>query len=280
MAQAEGEFWRQEVISRVQQHRARRRRRLDSQATLQLDFQDGMASPAAPPEGNALAPLQRRARRQAPKIIEFPRPAAQERTDEPAELELAEPVVEAPRILDAPEPPPQQMDLLFSFADIQLQAEEPRCREELEVPVQPAPIGYRLVAGLADAVIVLLAGVLLALGFALLVSGLPQPRMALLCGLTVCGSLWLIYQYLFLVYSAGTPGMQLAQLELCTFQGGPVPLRLRRWRAFAGVLSALAIGLGYAWVLVDEDTLGWHDRMTQTYLRPSGKEFHVIESNQ
>jgi len=27
------------------------------------------------------------------------------------------------------------------------------------------------------------------------------------------------------------------------------------------------VGLGYAWALVDEDRLGWHDRISQTHLR-------------
>jgi hypothetical protein len=29
------------------------------------------------------------------------------------------------------------------------------------------------------------------------------------------------------------------------------------------------MGLGFAWALVDEDCLGWHDRITRTYLRRS-----------
>jgi hypothetical protein len=42
---------------------------------------------------------------------------------------------------------------------------------------------------------------------------------------------------------------------------------MRRWRAVASMLSGCSIGLGFAWALVDEDTLGWHDRITQTHLR-------------
>jgi hypothetical protein len=49
----------------------------------------------------------------------------------------------------------------------------------------------------------------------------------------------------------------------------------RQTRAAASALSAFSIGLGYAWALVDEDRLGWHDRISQTHLRvcsviPSG----------
>jgi hypothetical protein len=43
---------------------------------------------------------------------------------------------------------------------------------------------------------------------------------------------------------------------------------LRRWRVLAGCLSAVSAGMGYAWVLLDEDALCWHDRITHTYLAP------------
>jgi hypothetical protein len=29
----------------------------------------------------------------------------------------------------------------------------------------------------------------------------------------------------------------------------------------------LSLGLGFFWALVDEHTLGWHDRISQTYLK-------------
>jgi hypothetical protein len=41
----------------------------------------------------------------------------------------------------------------------------------------------------------------------------------------------------------------------------------RQTRAAASALSAFSIGLGYAWALVDEDRLGWHDRISRTHLR-------------
>jgi len=35
------------------------------------------------------------------------------------------------------------------------------------------------------------------------------------------------------------------------------------------VLSCISLGLGFAWAALDEDCLGWHDRITRTYLRQS-----------
>jgi hypothetical protein len=59
----------------------------------------------------------------------------------------------------------------------------------------------------------------------------------------------------------------MAQLELCTFEGKATTMFDRQTRAAASGLSAFSIGLGYAWALVDEDRLGWHDRISQTHLR-------------
>jgi len=265
------EPWRREVISRVRQHRARRRKHSYANATMELDFQAGMGSSSRPSDQATVAPERTTLKQEQPKVIEFPRPAVpfyfqQDVIQEAQEDQLAEPVLDAPRILDAPEPPAEQMDLLPAFADIQLKAEEAR-PNEVELPPQVAPVTHRIFAGLVDAMVVLIAGALFAMGFVMFASGLPRTRLSMLCAFLVVGCLWLMYQYLFLVYSSSTPGMQLAQLELCTFRGEPVPLSVRRWRALASVLSAFALGLGFAWAFVDEDTLGWHDRMTQTCLR-------------
>ena len=34
------------------------------------------------------------------------------------------------------------------------------------------------------------------------------------------------------------------------------------------VLSLASLGLGYAWSLIDEDQLCWHDRVTATHIAP------------
>ena len=90
--------------------------------------------------------------------------------------------------------------------------------------------------------------------------------MALAAGLS--GVFWAAYQYLLLVYSGSTPGLRLVQLELARFDGSPALRRLRRWRVLASFLSAFSLGMGYAWVFLDEDALCWHDRITHTYLAP------------
>ncbi len=253
--------WRQEVASRVQQHRARRRRRGDSDASLSLDFPDDSAFLRTTLPAPAIV-----VRPEQPKIIQFPRlftpPPQQPLMPRPEDLELAAPVIQSPRILYAPEA--EQLDLLSSFADIELKAQEPKRTDAMDLPPQAAPLAPRLFSGIVDTGIVLGATILFAgvfLGFA----GLP--RQALLCGLVTSTLLWLVFQCVFLVYGQSTPGMRMAELELCTFAGEPVALLPRAYRALASTLSAVSLGLGFAWALFDEDRLGWHDRMTQTHLR-------------
>jgi len=284
--------WRQEVAARVQQHRAKRRKRSDPNA-LELNFPaDTPISFTAPAEEFSLrasrveAPA---ARPEPPKIIRFPRPAAaytpivQKTVVD--DLELADPVWETPRILDTQvddtqvddtplETPPEaeQMELLPSFADIRLDDDEDENRirnvdEEDDWLPQPAPLSQRFVAGLVDAGIVFIAMGAFVLTFLKLAEEVPQSRMVTLCALAIGGMLWLLFQYVFLVYARTTPGMQMAQLELAAFEGRPTSLVARRSRALASALSCFSLGLGYAWALVDEDRMSWHDRISQTYLR-------------
>jgi hypothetical protein len=41
-------------------------------------------------------------------------------------------------------------------------------------------------------------------------------------------------------------------------------------RIAALFLSAAPVGLGFLWALIDEDSLGWHDRLSRTYQRSYG----------
>jgi uncharacterized RDD family membrane protein YckC len=270
------EAWRQEVVSRVRQHRAKRHR-YDPTATMSLDFPPDEV-PAVLLRSEPVVPQLVVVRPEPPKLIQFPRSLAAESTASSAsssslsrgallidELELAAPVLDTPRILYAHEP--EQMDLLSSFADIQLEAEEPRPHEAMELPPQAAALRPRMFAGLVDSGIVLAGSVLFALIF-LMFAGMPAQRnLALLSAAVAGGCLWLVFQCVFLVYGQATPGMRMAELELCTFAGEPASMVARTGRALASTLSAVSLGLGFAWALVDEDTLGWHDRMTQTHLR-------------
>ncbi len=168
-------------------------------------------------------------------------------------------------------PPAEQLELP-NFDDIQLEATHQQVMSDLELGPQPAALGQRMMAGLVDSAIVLAAAAVFNVTFTQLAEENPHSRMALLCAVAVGGVLWTLYQYTFLVHGHGTPGMHLAQLELARFDGKPVSVFDRRCRAVASALSGFSLGLGFLWALVDEDQLGWHDRMTRTLIRSSATQ--------
>jgi hypothetical protein len=85
-------------------------------------------------------------------------------------------------------------------------------------------------------------------------------------GLGLPAFFWAVYQYLFVVFNRSTLGMRAGQVEMRTFDGREPNQSSRRGRALAAALSGLALGMGFAWAFLDEDTLCWHDRITRTYL--------------
>ena len=202
------------------------------------------------------------------KILEFPRSW----TPPPAPLdELAEPVFDRdrPRILEAPElvpPPPALGGITIEPA----QLPELEKRPGIDIPLQSAPLGRRILSAFVDGMIIAVACALFGSIF-WKITALRPPRLqiaAFVAGLAIV--FWAAYQYLLVVYAGTTPGLRASRLELARFDGSPASRRLRRWRVLASFLSAASLGMGYVWVFLDEDSLCWHDRITHTYLAPKG----------
>ena len=194
------------------------------------------------------------------RVIEFPRPAAPPRGDE-----LAEPVIDRPRIVEAPEllpPPPAMGGILIE----QIDEPEPERRPGFDVPLQSAPLQKRTYAGIFDVLVVAVAVVTFSYVFVRINGSLPPLKSGaeIVAGLLVV--LWISYQYAFMVFSGRTPGLWATRLHVSRFDGQPVSRKLRRWRVLASALSLASLGLGYAWCFLDEDQLSWHDRITKTHL--------------
>jgi uncharacterized RDD family membrane protein YckC len=83
----------------------------------------------------------------------------------------------------------------------------------------------------------------------------------------IFGALGLFYVWLFMSYGGGTLGMRYARIAICTFDDDNPTRGMMRRRVAATLLAALPLGLGLLWALFDEDSLGWHDRMSRTYQR-------------
>lgn len=272
---APGEMWRQEVASRVDAFCARRgRKRVPRTPSLSLDFERAARATVAahyaipePEVGPAPTPTPEP---EASNIIEFPRmPEAPIPHLEPVPYadELAEPIVETPRILDAEEP----SGLLFGGEGrpaITLEsAPEPEPADDPGPVGERASLARRIFAASLDSILVAVAVAIFAIVFLHMVGTLPRSRMALLLAGALPALWWAMYQYFFLVHAAATPGMWVAGLRVCTFDDRPARRSLRRWRAIAMMISSMALGLGFLWASIDEYGLCWHDRITRTVLR-------------
>ena len=299
--------WREELAARLDRYRERRKPRAPRYPSLQLRFEEPSLRPASPgpldyaphdsvlpsascpavaldedlPSRSGMARILRQqgeAAASSPasprvpssghsasgKIIEFPRSCAVP----PVPLdELAEPVTDRPRILDAPAvaPPPPALGGITIEAPERKEAEK---RPGIDIPLQSAPLGRRIFAAMIDGMVIAAASALCGFIFSKVSASRPPVLQLVELAAGVPCLLWAVYQYLLIVYSASTPGLRLARLELTNFDGKNTSRRIRRWRVLASFLSTASLGMGYAWVFLDEDSLCWHDRITHTYLAP------------
>lgn len=300
----ENTAWREELANRLNRYQARRKPRPPRYPSLRLKFEDTfprrvegeihdepanfMAGGAIIssgalardpfevreatseesreiPAGERQSDFKERTGAAAPatgKILEFPRSW----TPPVAPLnELAEPVMERPRILEAPEvvPPPPALGGITIEPALQPAAEK---RRGIDIPRQTASLARRISSTLIDGLIVGTACVLFGIIFWKM-TGIRPARLQIseICA-GLFGAFWAAYQYLQLVYSGTTAGLRLGGVELAGFDGNPASRSRRRWRVFASFLSAISLGMGYAWALLDEDSLCWHDRITHTCL--------------
>jgi uncharacterized RDD family membrane protein YckC len=270
--------WRDLVSAKVNSYKSRRPRK-ERYPSLQLKFdanhrrqtsevqEFGFASTCDEPEQPASgrsqpgAPVMLEA---AARVLEFPRSLASFASRD----ELAGPVMDRPRIVEAPEllpPPPALGGILIETA----REPEPERRPGFDMPLQSAPPERRVLAGAFDGLVVGAAVAIFGyIAWRIIGAAIPwRTQLAVVAGLLAV--FWPAYQYAFLVCCGKTPGLRIARLRLQRFDGGFASRGLRRWRVIASLLSAASLGLGYLWCFLDEDQLSWHDRITRTHLAPA-----------
>lgn len=135
------------------------------------------------------------------------------------------------------------------------------------LPLHVAPMEDRMMAAIVDAALVLCAFLLFVLVFVACTIHLPTGKMAMSAAGLTLGVLAALYQWLFFTYAEGTPGMHYAKIALCTFDDENPGRKAMRHRVWATLLAVLPLGLGLLWAVLDDDRLGWQDRMTRTYQR-------------
>jgi uncharacterized RDD family membrane protein YckC len=183
--------------------------------------------------------------------------------------------VEATQISTAPvvDPvAPEWSSILLAAQPVSAVVEVP------EAPFQPvfsprtAPFRLRLMAAIVDGCVVMAA--LLAFIAAAAITAGKQPDSGYITLQTatigIAGTLavlGLLYQLLFFSLSEATPGMRYARIALCTFSDDNPTRPAMRRRIFAAVLAACPLGIGFLWAWLDDDGLGWHDRISGMYQR-------------
>ncbi len=133
---------------------------------------------------------------------------------------------------------------------------------------QAASFALRAMSSLFDAGLVLAAVVLFAGVFARVAGQVPGgwPGLAALAAAALV--LHIVYGLLFFSFGDQTPGMRYARIGFCTFADeNPTRAALRK-RVLTQLLAMAPLGMGLLWALLDEDRLGWHDRLSRMYQRP------------
>jgi len=159
------------------------------------------------------------------------------------------------------------------WRSIHLDTEVPIARPQPITPLLEGPVLHvatlqdRALAALFDCALTLTAFLVFAFVFAISSTSFPRGRVALVAACAVLFAMGLLYQLLFFSLTDATPGMRYAKIALCTFDDENPTRSALRGRIAALLLSALPLGLGFLWAVFDEDSLGWHDRITRTYQR-------------
>jgi uncharacterized RDD family membrane protein YckC len=266
--------WREELSERVEDFRRRRARLrgdLDPGANLEFDFKGEEPAPREakieaavielrPRERGFDIELESQARRQAevPPLDSVPLDGreAEQRMQDAAAVDAGE-IPLAPMAVQ-----PEPVEIVMDSPPLADMAEAEPGSSALPV----APIGRRFLAGMLDALVLLVAAGLFALIFWRAGGRLsPQPLNFCVAGV-IAAFLIMAYFGLFTALTSTTPGLLWLGIEVRSLDGTfPLPAQAF-WRAFGYLVSTGALMLGFVWALVDSDGLTWHDRMSGTFL--------------
>ncbi len=135
------------------------------------------------------------------------------------------------------------------------------------LPPHPAPLQLRSMALLCDAGLVLAALVVFAGIFAKVAGQVPGGWSGLAALAVAALVLHVCYGLLFFCFGDQTPGMRYARIGFCTFTDENPSRAALRKRVLLQLLALAPFGMGVLWALLDEDGLGWHDRLSRMYQR-------------
>lgn len=208
------------------------------------------------------------ARKARPRLAEGP--LRDEVTPRTAQLRIFE--VEPEQISVAPALPPAAPEWTTSIRLDAHTVTEPVPSSEAPVlasflPPQTAPLQLRVMSAMVDGILVAGGSLAFIAAYARAGGEIPMGMSAVLSVLGILMVVHVLYQLLFFTFSDETPGMRYARIGLCTFTDeNPTRADMRR-RILAQFVAVCPLGLGLLWILLDDDALGWHDRISRMYQR-------------
>jgi uncharacterized RDD family membrane protein YckC len=224
------------------------------------------------------------ARRARPRLAEGPLREDADQTPDTVQLRIFE--VEAAQISTAPATEsvePEWSSILLAAHPVSAPAASAGAAfNPIFAPLfapQTAPLTLRLMASIVDGCIVAATFLAFVATFAVTFGKISANHPAAVIGpaitlqIAAIGStgilafLALLYQLLFFTFSDATPGMRYARIGLCTFSDDNPTRSAMRRRIFAVLLAACPLGIGFLWAWLDEEGLGWHDRISRMYQR-------------
>ncbi|HTC75588.1 MAG TPA: RDD family protein [Edaphobacter sp.] len=218
-------------------------------------------------------------RKARPRLAEGPLREEADQSAQAAQLRIFE--VEATQISNAPaaeSAAPEWSSILLAAHPVSAVVEVPEAPFQPVLSPQTARFSLRLMAAIVDGCIIAAALLAFAAAFAFTVGKLSGPvntvtgshitvQTAAITAAVTFAVFTLLYQLLFFTFAEATPGMRYARIALCTFaDDNPTRTAMRR-RILATVLAACPLGIGFLWAWLDEDGLGWHDRISRMYQR-------------
>ncbi len=135
------------------------------------------------------------------------------------------------------------------------------------IPLQVAPLSRRMMSATVDVCCIAGAFLLAVMAVAFCAPALPTGAAALVAAAAALAVFTLLYLWLFFTFCDATPGMRFANIALCTFADENPSRKQMRRRVLALALALVPGGLGVLWAWLDDDRLGWHDRISHMYQR-------------
>ena len=134
-----------------------------------------------------------------------------------------------------------------------------------------ASIVHRMLAAAVDLAMICIAIGLFAITFYLAGGVIVFNRQTLFIYASIPILISVFYKCLWAIAGSDSPGMQWSGLQTVNFDGKKPEVIQRILRLAGGCVGLAAVGIGFVWAAVDEETLTWHDHISNTFSTPFQK---------